>query len=136
MLEPAVQMLSGLSSSHSIFQHCIFLRINIKTSSNQIIPSLRCLFLVCPTKDQDFLSHVLHSLCFFSLRLQSGVNLQVCFVNDSSSDKDSDAEDSRTETSLDTPLSPVVCTASVVCVFVYVLVCVFLSHPTTLITLT
>ncbi|KAF3858315.1 hypothetical protein F7725_011516 [Dissostichus mawsoni] len=30
----------------------------------------------------------------------------VCFVNDSSSDKDSDAEDSRTETSLDTPLSP------------------------------
>ncbi|XP_061776055.1 schwannomin-interacting protein 1 isoform X5 [Nerophis ophidion] len=34
-------------------------------------------------------------------------NLQVCFVNDSSSDKDSDAEDSRTETSLDTPLSPV-----------------------------
>uniref|UniRef100_A0A7N8XNA4 Uncharacterized LOC113134636 n=1 Tax=Mastacembelus armatus TaxID=205130 RepID=A0A7N8XNA4_9TELE len=39
--------------------------------------------------------------------LQSGVNLQVCFVNDSSSDKDSDAEDSRTETSLDTPLSPV-----------------------------
>ncbi|KAG7229307.1 hypothetical protein INR49_012965 [Caranx melampygus] len=40
-------------------------------------------------------------------RLQSGVNLQVCFVNDSSSDKDSDAEDSRTETSLDTPLSPV-----------------------------
>ncbi|KAM4552725.1 schwannomin-interacting protein 1 [Odontesthes bonariensis] len=42
-----------------------------------------------------------------SSRLQSGVNLQVCFVNDSSSDKDSDAEDSRTETSLDTPLSPV-----------------------------
>lgn len=41
-------------------------------------------------------------------RLQSGVNLQVCFVNDSSSDKDSDAEDTRTETSLDTPLSPVV----------------------------
>ncbi|MEQ2167151.1 IQCJ-SCHIP1 readthrough transcript protein [Goodea atripinnis] len=41
-----------------------------------------------------------------SFRLQSGVNLQVCFVNDSSSDKDSDAEDSRTETSLDTPLSP------------------------------
>ncbi|KAG7523716.1 hypothetical protein JOB18_002223 [Solea senegalensis] len=38
---------------------------------------------------------------------QSGVNLQVCFVNDSNSDKDSDAEDSRTETSLDTPLSPV-----------------------------
>lgn len=43
--------------------------------------------------------------CF---RFQNGVNLQVCFVNDSSSDKDSDAEDSRTETSLDTPLSPVV----------------------------
>ncbi|XP_034144362.1 schwannomin-interacting protein 1 [Esox lucius] len=42
-----------------------------------------------------------------SSRPQSGVNLQVCFVNDSSSDKDSDAEDSRTETSLDTPLSPV-----------------------------
>ncbi|XP_075877442.1 schwannomin-interacting protein 1-like isoform X1 [Nelusetta ayraudi] len=42
-----------------------------------------------------------------SSRLQSGVNLQVCFVNDSSSDKDSDAEDTRTETSLDTPLSPV-----------------------------
>uniref|UniRef100_A0A4W4FIP0 Schwannomin interacting protein 1 C-terminal domain-containing protein n=1 Tax=Electrophorus electricus TaxID=8005 RepID=A0A4W4FIP0_ELEEL len=40
-------------------------------------------------------------------RLQNGVNLQMCFVNDSSSDKDSDAEDSRTETSLDTPLSPV-----------------------------
>lgn len=49
-------------------------------------------------------------------RLQSGVNLQVCFVNDSSSDKDSDAEDTRTETSLDTPLSPVVrrhCTIAV-----------------------
>lgn len=43
-----------------------------------------------------------------ALRQQSAVNLQVCFVNDSSSDKDSDAEDSRTETSLDTPLSPVV----------------------------
>ncbi|XP_067109761.1 schwannomin-interacting protein 1-like [Osmerus mordax] len=37
-----------------------------------------------------------------SSRLQAGVNLQVCYVNDSSSDKDSDAE----ETSLDTPLSP------------------------------
>lgn len=47
----------------------------------------------------------------FPLRRQSGVNLQVCFVNDSSSDKDSDAEDSRTETSLDTPLSPVVSTS-------------------------
>lgn len=46
-----------------------------------------------------------------TVRFYSGVNLQVCFVNDSSSDKDSDAEDSRTETSLDTPLSPVVCTA-------------------------
>uniref|UniRef100_A0A3B3ULW0 Schwannomin interacting protein 1 n=1 Tax=Poecilia latipinna TaxID=48699 RepID=A0A3B3ULW0_9TELE len=45
------------------------------------------------------------SSCLTS-RLQSGVNLQVCFINDSSSDKDSDAEDSRTETSLDTPLSP------------------------------
>ncbi|KAK3567938.1 hypothetical protein QTP86_027273, partial [Hemibagrus guttatus] len=42
-----------------------------------------------------------------SPRFQNGVNLQVCFVNDSNSDKDSDAEDSRTETSLDTPLSPV-----------------------------
>ncbi|XP_060777274.1 schwannomin-interacting protein 1 [Neoarius graeffei] len=42
-----------------------------------------------------------------SPRVPNGVNLQVCFVNDSSSDKDSDAEDSRTETSLDTPLSPV-----------------------------
>ncbi|XP_076430336.1 schwannomin-interacting protein 1 isoform X5 [Peromyscus maniculatus bairdii] len=38
--------------------------------------------------------------------LQSGMNLQICFVNDSSSDKDSDADDSKTETSLDTPLSP------------------------------
>lgn len=46
-------------------------------------------------------------------RLQSGMNLQVCFVNDSSSDKDSDAEDTRTETSLDTPLSPVVCTQTI-----------------------
>lgn len=62
------------------------------------------------------------TFCVFPLRLQSGVNLQVCFVNDSSSDKDSDAEDSRTETSLDTPLSPVVCTAQTVYVFfVYVL---------------
>ncbi|XP_064197554.1 schwannomin-interacting protein 1-like isoform X1 [Anguilla rostrata] len=41
-----------------------------------------------------------------STRLQNGTNLQICFVNDSGSDKDSDAEDSRTETSLDTPLSP------------------------------
>uniref|UniRef100_A0A8C1MFI1 Zgc:153615 n=1 Tax=Cyprinus carpio TaxID=7962 RepID=A0A8C1MFI1_CYPCA len=40
-----------------------------------------------------------------SSRLQNGVNLQMCFVNDSSSDRDSDAEDSRTETSLDTPFS-------------------------------
>uniref|UniRef100_A0A8C0J5C5 Schwannomin interacting protein 1 n=1 Tax=Chelonoidis abingdonii TaxID=106734 RepID=A0A8C0J5C5_CHEAB len=38
--------------------------------------------------------------------LQSGMNLQICFVNDSGSDKDSDADDSKTETSLDTPLSP------------------------------
>lgn len=53
----------------------------------------------------------------FSFRRQSGVNLQVCFVNDSSSDKDSDAEDSRTETSLDTPLSPVVWNALLFCVF-------------------
>ncbi|CAB1347796.1 unnamed protein product, partial [Coregonus sp. 'balchen'] len=36
----------------------------------------------------------------------SGMNLQICFVNDSGSDKDSDADDSKTETSLDTPLSP------------------------------
>ncbi|NXM07237.1 SCHI1 protein, partial [Tyrannus savana] len=41
-----------------------------------------------------------------SPRLQSGMNLQICFVNDSGSDKDSDADDSKTETSLDTPLSP------------------------------
>ncbi|KAI1883295.1 hypothetical protein AGOR_G00243730 [Albula goreensis] len=41
-----------------------------------------------------------------SSRLQNSMNLQICFVNDSSSDKDSDADDSRTETSLDTPLSP------------------------------
>ena len=40
--------------------------------------------------------------------LQSGMNLQICFVNDSGSDKDSDADDSKTETSLDTPLSPMV----------------------------
>lgn len=38
------------------------------------------------------------------------MNLQICFVNDSGSDKDSDADDSKTETSLDTPLSPMVCT--------------------------
>lgn len=37
------------------------------------------------------------------------MNLQICFVNDSGSDKDSDADDSKTETSLDTPLSPMVC---------------------------
>ncbi|XP_036409873.1 schwannomin-interacting protein 1-like isoform X2 [Megalops cyprinoides] len=41
-----------------------------------------------------------------SSRLPNGMNLQICFVNDSSSDKESDADDSRTETSLDTPLSP------------------------------
>ncbi|KAM9089852.1 schwannomin-interacting protein 1 isoform 4-T4 [Megaptera novaeangliae] len=41
-----------------------------------------------------------------SSRLQSGMNLQICFVNDSGSDKDSDADDSKTETSLDTPSSP------------------------------
>lgn len=58
---------------------------------------------------------------FFLRRRQSGVNLQVCVVNDSSSDKDSDAEDSRTETSLDTPLSPVVRTCRVS-------VCGFWSH--------
>lgn len=40
------------------------------------------------------------------------MNLQICFVNDSGSDKDSDADDSKTETSLDTPLSPMVQTAS------------------------
>lgn len=44
----------------------------------------------------------------FPRRLQSGMNLQICFVNDSGSDKDSDADDSKTETSLDTPLSPMV----------------------------
>ncbi|XP_078266982.1 schwannomin-interacting protein 1 isoform X2 [Rhinoraja longicauda] len=41
-----------------------------------------------------------------SSRLQSGMNLQICFVNDNGSDKDSDADDSKTETSLDTPSSP------------------------------
>ncbi|XP_051552847.1 schwannomin-interacting protein 1-like [Myxocyprinus asiaticus] len=41
-----------------------------------------------------------------SSRLQNVVNLQMCFVNDGSNDRDSGAEDSRTETSLDTPLSP------------------------------
>lgn len=46
--------------------------------------------------------------CLFLPRLQSGMNLQICFVNDSGSDKDSDADDSKTETSLDTPLSPMV----------------------------
>lgn len=46
--------------------------------------------------------------CLLPPRLQSGMNLQICFVNDSSSDKDSDADDSKTETSLDTPLSPMV----------------------------
>lgn len=45
-------------------------------------------------------------------RLQSGMNLQICFVNDSGSDKDSDADDSKTETSLDTPLSPMVRTGA------------------------
>lgn len=45
-------------------------------------------------------------------RLQSGMNLQICFVNDSGSDKDSDADDSKTETSLDTPLSPMVGTVA------------------------
>lgn len=47
-------------------------------------------------------------LSHFPHRLQSGMNLQICFVNDSGSDKDSDADDSKTETSLDTPLSPMV----------------------------
>ena len=49
-----------------------------------------------------------HHLSLSPRRLQSGMNLQICFVNDSSSDKDSDADDSKTETSLDTPLSPMV----------------------------
>lgn len=76
----------------------------------------------CVRKLWRLASHHLHSVvdslvmeenndtfrCFHPFRLHAGVNLQVCFVNDSSSDKDSDAEDSRTETSLDTPLSPVV----------------------------
>ncbi|KAG8512492.1 Schwannomin-interacting protein 1 [Galemys pyrenaicus] len=44
--------------------------------------------------------------CSLFRSLQSGMNLQICFVNDSGSDKDSDADDSKTETSLDTPLSP------------------------------
>lgn len=47
-------------------------------------------------------------MCVSPRRLQSGMNLQICFVNDSGSDKDSDADDSKTETSLDTPLSPMV----------------------------
>nr|XP_032830867.1 schwannomin-interacting protein 1-like isoform X3 [Petromyzon marinus] len=43
-----------------------------------------------------------------SSRLQSGMNLQICFVNDSGSDKESDADDSsKTDASPDTPLSPV-----------------------------
>ena len=46
--------------------------------------------------------------CLLLPSLQSGMNLQICFVNDSGSDKDSDADDSKTETSLDTPLSPMV----------------------------
>ncbi|XP_070609658.1 schwannomin-interacting protein 1 isoform X7 [Erythrolamprus reginae] len=46
------------------------------------------------------------SQAFLLGKLQSGMNLQICFVNDSGSDKDSDADDSKTETSLDTPLSP------------------------------
>ncbi|KAA0702506.1 IQCJ-SCHIP1 readthrough transcript protein [Triplophysa tibetana] len=47
-----------------------------------------------------------HGQYLCTCALQSGMNLQICFVNDSGSDKDSDADDSRTETSLDTPLSP------------------------------
>lgn len=43
------------------------------------------------------------------------MNLQICFVNDSGSDKDSDADDSKTETSLDTPLSPMVRTDAHLC---------------------
>uniref|UniRef100_A0A2K6FLR5 Schwannomin interacting protein 1 C-terminal domain-containing protein n=1 Tax=Propithecus coquereli TaxID=379532 RepID=A0A2K6FLR5_PROCO len=41
-----------------------------------------------------------------SSQLQSGTNLQTCSVNDSGSDKDGDADDSKTETSLDTRWSP------------------------------
>lgn len=44
------------------------------------------------------------------------MNLQICFVNDSGSDKDSDADDSKTETSLDTPLSPMVGAGPLHCV--------------------
>lgn len=88
--------------------------ISISLSLHKFHSDYRRPFQSLLSKDQQFLSHVLHSLCFSPLRLQSGVNLQVCFVNDSSSDKDSDAEDSRTETSLDTPLSPVVGPAQLV----------------------
>lgn len=45
------------------------------------------------------------------------MNLQICFVNDSGSDKDSDADDSKTETSLDTPLSPMVRMDAHVCTY-------------------
>uniref|UniRef100_A0A8C4X0B8 Schwannomin interacting protein 1 n=1 Tax=Eptatretus burgeri TaxID=7764 RepID=A0A8C4X0B8_EPTBU len=42
-----------------------------------------------------------------SARLQSGMNLQICFVNDSGSDRESDMEgSSKTETSPETPVSP------------------------------
>lgn len=81
---------------HSIY--CVCLHANNTDNSSGVISPL-----------SPKVSALLE-LCAFPLRLQSGVNLQVCFVNDSSSDKDSDAEDTRTETSLDTPLSPVVCT--------------------------
>ncbi|XP_070947278.1 schwannomin-interacting protein 1 isoform X10 [Macaca nemestrina] len=57
---------------------------------------------------QEFIPAVakVGSQAFLPGELQSGMNLQICFVNDSGSDKDSDADDSKTETSLDTPLSP------------------------------
>ncbi|XP_072816185.1 schwannomin-interacting protein 1 isoform X5 [Vicugna pacos] len=57
---------------------------------------------------QEFIPAVakVGSQAFLPGDLQSGMNLQICFVNDSGSDKDSDADDSKTETSLDTPLSP------------------------------
>ena len=64
-------------------------------------------------------------------RLQGGLNLQVCLLNDSSSsDKDSDAEDSRTETSLDTPLSPLVlgCVSLSVWVLYAVIALVWVSN--------
>jgi len=99
-----IRMFLG-SSCHKIcmlwlFKSELWVRVKTKRVCSQQAISL------CPPAVLFWLIY----MRVFPPRLQSGVNLQVCFVNDSSSDKDSDAEDSRTETSLDTPLSPVVCT--------------------------